>query len=151
MNMTSSVFRSGITSTSGRTAHGAACIAASSFCTALPPFSPTLTHIWMLPSRVASPQRISRTAEKLRSGRSRGEHLIPVSGLAHSSYVSWVFNISSKHYCFFAGGVAMHAAPTADLGESLELTDENVEMVLDEIRPYLMAGTVCPSLVYCLH
>lgn len=34
----------------------------------------------------------------------------------------------------------MHAAPTADLGESLELTDENVEMVLDEIRPYLMAG-----------
>lgn len=40
----------------------------------------------------------------------------------------------------------MHAAPTADLGESLELTDENVEMVLDEIRPYLMAGTAdCPS------
>ena len=34
----------------------------------------------------------------------------------------------------------VHAAPTADLGESLELTDENVEMVLDEIRPYLMAG-----------
>lgn len=31
------------------------------------------------------------------------------------------------------------AAPTADISESLELTDENVEMVLDEIRPYLMA------------
>ena len=38
----------------------------------------------------------------------------------------------------------MHAAPTADIGESLELTDENVEMVLDEIRPYLMAGTKDP-------
>jgi len=36
----------------------------------------------------------------------------------------------------------VHAAVTADLGESLELTDENVEMVLDEIRPYLMAGTL---------
>ena len=45
----------------------------------------------------------------------------------------------------------MNAAPTADLGESLELTDENVEMVLDEIRPYLMAGPNCPSHAYCLH
>ena len=38
----------------------------------------------------------------------------------------------------------MRAAATADLGESLELTDENVEMVLDEIRPYLMAGAISP-------
>lgn len=38
----------------------------------------------------------------------------------------------------------MRAAPTAELGESLELTDENVEMVLDEIRPYLMAGADSP-------
>ena len=38
----------------------------------------------------------------------------------------------------------MRAAPTADLGETLELTDENVEMVLDEIRPYLMAGAASP-------
>ena len=36
----------------------------------------------------------------------------------------------------------MRAATTADLGESLELTDENVEVVLDEIRPYLMAGAI---------
>ena len=41
----------------------------------------------------------------------------------------------------------MHAAPTADLSESLELTEDNVEMVLDEIRPYLMAGaTPLPTL-----
>ena len=45
----------------------------------------------------------------------------------------------------------MRAATTADLGESLELTDENVEMVLDEIRPYLMAGAIqlfCSSRQY---
>jgi hypothetical protein len=30
-----------------------------------------------------------------------------------------------------------------DSGQALELTEENVEMVLDEIRPYLMAGVSC--------
>ncbi|KAK9914918.1 hypothetical protein WJX75_002299 [Coccomyxa subellipsoidea] len=35
-------------------------------------------------------------------------------------------------------GVVRSAAMT-DAGQSLELTDENVELVLDEIRPYLMA------------
>ena len=29
---------------------------------------------------------------------------------------------------------------SAALADVLELTDENVELVLDEIRPYLMAG-----------
>ena len=43
------------------------------------------------------------------------------------------------------GGMRARAAPTADIGESLELTDENVEMVLDEIRPYLMAGAAPPT------
>lgn len=33
----------------------------------------------------------------------------------------------------------MRSAAATDMGQSLELTDENVELVLDEIRPYLMA------------
>lgn len=35
----------------------------------------------------------------------------------------------------------VRSAAATDAGQSLELTDENVELVLDEIRPYLMAGT----------
>ncbi len=46
------------------------------------------------------------------------------------------------------GGMRARAAPTADISESLELTDENVEMVLDEIRPYLMAGAASPHQLY---
>ncbi len=34
----------------------------------------------------------------------------------------------------------MCRAAAADTGTGLELTAENVELVLDEIRPYLMAG-----------
>lgn len=36
----------------------------------------------------------------------------------------------------------------ADMG-MLELTEDNVEMVLDEVRPYLMAGKLSPTL-FCL-
>ena len=55
-----------------------------------------------------------------------------------------------------AGAVAVSSAAMTDM---LELTDGNVELVLDEIRPYLMAGLrpqhscmhACtpPSLVHC--
>lgn len=38
----------------------------------------------------------------------------------------------------FAGAVVVRSS--AAIADVLELTDENVEMVLDEIRPYLMAG-----------
>lgn len=37
---------------------------------------------------------------------------------------------------------------SAALADVLELTDENVEMVLDEIRPYLMAGDALPHVVW---
>ncbi len=35
----------------------------------------------------------------------------------------------------------------ADMG-MLELTEDNVEMVLDEVRPYLMAGELSPTLFH---
>ncbi len=38
----------------------------------------------------------------------------------------------------------VRSAAMTDVGQSLELTDENVELVLDEIRPYLMAGATPP-------
>ncbi|BDA43029.1 NifU-like protein 1, chloroplastic [Coccomyxa sp. Obi] len=37
------------------------------------------------------------------------------------------------------GHSVVRSAAATDAGQSLELTDENVELVLDEIRPYLMA------------
>ncbi|CAL8468973.1 g8514 [Coccomyxa elongata] len=37
------------------------------------------------------------------------------------------------------GHSLVRSAAATDAGQSLELTDENVELVLDEIRPYLMA------------
>lgn len=38
---------------------------------------------------------------------------------------------------------------SAAMTDVLELTDENVELVLDEIRPYLMAGLQVPH--SCMH
>ncbi|CAK0782097.1 NifU-like protein 2, chloroplastic [Coccomyxa viridis] len=108
LHMTPSALRSGITSTSGRTGHGAACPPGSSFCAACPPLRQPSANAWTQLPHAAVKQHLEIRQYKLRSGRSRGD-------------------------------VRMRAATTADLGESLELTDENVEMVLDEIRPYLMA------------
>jgi hypothetical protein len=43
-----------------------------------------------------------------------------------------------------AGPALVCRAAAADTGTGLELTAENVELVLDEIRPYLMAGAGPP-------
>ncbi|CAL5221129.1 g3265 [Coccomyxa viridis] len=107
MNMTPSVLRSGITSTSGRIGHESA-QSFGSFCATCPPLRAPSAHSWAGPAHATRLQHTSTEAQKTRRWRNRG-------------------------------GVRVQAAPTADLGESLELTDENVEMVLDEIRPYLMA------------
>ena len=48
-------------------------------------------------------------------------------------------------YMRLAGGRVRVCAAAVDLVGGLELTEENVEMVLDEIRPYLMAGVALCS------
>ena len=48
-----------------------------------------------------------------------------------------------------AGSVFVCRAAAADTGTGLELTAENVELVLDEIRPYLMAGAVANTRLRC--
>lgn len=50
---------------------------------------------------------------------------------------------------YAAGASVVRSAAMTDSGQSLELTDENVEMVLDEIRPYLMAGAAIAFINLC--
>ena len=71
MNMTPSVLRSGITSTSGRIGHESA-QSFGSFCATCPPLRAPSAHSWAGPAHATRLQHTSTEAQKTRRWRNRG-------------------------------------------------------------------------------
>ena len=72
VTMTTSVLRSGITSTSGRTGHESA-QSFGSFCAACPPLRAPSAHSWAGPAHAARLQFTSTEPQKTRRWRDRGQ------------------------------------------------------------------------------